>query len=127
MKSLPWLSGLRLWVNWYEEGPQRQSGSSGKAEGRVVFGAFHVEGLGAGGGGALCSREWVGWSMWAALWAPERAAETGRVGEDHGGSARGEAASGSQGQRKSQREQGHGNPGMMDGCSVISPEMKKWL
>lgn len=57
----------------------------------------------------------------------ECAAETGRVGEDHGGSARGEAASGSQGQRKSQREQGHGNPGMMDGCSVISPEMKKWL
>lgn len=49
MKSLPWLSGLRLWVNGSEEGPQRQSGSSGKAEGRVVFGAFHVEGLGARG------------------------------------------------------------------------------
>lgn len=62
-----------------------------------------MEGLGAGGG-ALCSREWPGWSTWAALWAPECAAETGRVGEDHRESARGEKASGSQGQPGSQEK-----------------------
>lgn len=64
----------------------------------------HFMWRGWGLGAAFCSREWLGWSTGAALWAPECAGEIGRVGEDHGGSARGEKASGSQGQWKSQRE-----------------------
>lgn len=75
----------------------------------------------------FCSSKWLGWSMGAVLWAPESAGETGRVGEDHGGSARAEKASESQRQRKSQRKWGHGNPGVTDVRSGISPEMKKWL
>lgn len=80
-----------------------------------------------GPGAAFCSSEWLGWSMGAVLWAPESAGETGRVGEDRGGSARAEKASGSQRQRKSQRKWGHGNPGVMDVRSGILPEMKRWL
>lgn len=54
--------------------------------------------------------------MWAAVWAPAVCGcwkRQASVGEDHGGSAKGNKASGSQSRGRSQREWGHGNPGVM--------------
>lgn len=94
-----------------------------------MFGAFHVEGLGAGGARYAAESGWGGArGRHCGLWSvQQRQAELERITESQQGERRLLEVRGSLEVRKSQREQGHGNPGVMDGCSVISPEMKKWL
>lgn len=92
---------FRLWVNGSEEG-LRGRAAPGKAEGRVVFGAFHVEGLGARG--RVLQQRVAGVEHGGGAVAPECAGEIGRVGEDHGGSGQEERRLRKSGVEKSQRE-----------------------